>query len=322
MQRRFHILLAAGLAASSLACESVLPWVGIPFLYREATLPAERTVLDVPYRIGLGADPERHRLDLFLPEGSGWPVLVFVHGGGWTSGDRALRVGGADVYRNIGRFYAGHGIGVAVISYRLQPGSDWRAQIDDVAHAVSWVHANIGAYGGDPDALVLAGHSAGAHLAAEVALDRGRLEALGVDPTSVCGLVSVSGAALDLEDAETYAVGADPAYYEARLGTDDPSGDWRREASVVRWVDAEAPPSLVIYAGGESRALQRQARVLYQAFVAAGAPSRLLEVPGEDHSRIVLTLSRDDKTAGPAILQFIQNLPCNQRAYTAPAGGS
>jgi len=315
-------LAAAGLGAAALGCASLLPWVAVPFLYREARLPAERTVLDVPYRMGREADPRKHRLDLFLPEGTGWPVLVFVHGGGWTSGDRTLRAGGADVYRNIGRFFAGQGVGVAVISYRLQPAVDWRAQVDDVASAVAWVHESIGAYGGNADALFLAGHSAGAHLASYVALDRERLAGLGVDPSSVCGLIPVSGAALDLEDAETWSLGADPGYYEVRFAGGDPAGAWRREGSAVGLVDADAPASLVLYAGGESEALKRQAHVLHAAYRAAGAPSELVEVPGEDHSRIVLTLSRDDRTAGPAILRFIRSARCGEHPATSTAGGS
>src|SRR5439155_21038348 len=56
---------------------------------------------DICYREG-SAD-EKHRLDLFLPHGTNWPILIFIHGGGLTSGDKALRVSGADVYGNIGR---------------------------------------------------------------------------------------------------------------------------------------------------------------------------------------------------------------------------
>src|SRR5439155_18980367 len=88
---------------------------------------------DICYREG-SAD-EKHRLDLFLPHGTNWPILIFIHGGGLTSGDKALRVSGADVYGNIGRFYASQGIGVAVINYRLQPKVTWREQAEDVAHA-------------------------------------------------------------------------------------------------------------------------------------------------------------------------------------------
>ncbi len=83
--------------AGALGCRSAFYWVVMPFVYREAALPEEQIVRDLPYRSDPAADAEKHRLDLFVPAASGnprpWPVLAFVHGGGWTSGDKALRAG-------------------------------------------------------------------------------------------------------------------------------------------------------------------------------------------------------------------------------------
>ena len=106
---------------------------GIAVLYKPASLPEGEVRRDICYREG--SEDEKHRLDLFLPPGTGWPILIFVHGGGLASGDKGLRVGGADVYGNIGRFYAGQGIGVAVINYRLQPKVTWRQQAEDARRA-------------------------------------------------------------------------------------------------------------------------------------------------------------------------------------------
>src|SRR5690606_35188130 len=100
--------------------------------------------VDKRYFDGPTERDEKTRLDLFFPAGSGWPVMVFVHGGGWSSGDKDLRVGGRDVYRNIGRFYAARGIGVAVINYRLLPGVHWRTQLRDVAHAALYTRTRAG----------------------------------------------------------------------------------------------------------------------------------------------------------------------------------
>src|SRR5688572_28395026 len=67
-------------------------------LYKPAFLPEEQILRDIPYRDG-SLDP-KHRLDLFLPQGENWPMMVFIHGGGLNSGDKALRVCGKDVYGN------------------------------------------------------------------------------------------------------------------------------------------------------------------------------------------------------------------------------
>jgi len=304
-------LLTASLTVGCRTLGSGAYWVGMPFVYRDVDLPEKQVVRDVRYRSDAGADDEKHRLDLFLPEAPvGWPVLVFVHGGGWTTGDKSLRVGGRDVYGNIGRFYAARGIGAAVISYRLQPGVEWTAQVDDVARAVQWVHQHIGAYGGDPAALFLAGHSAGAQLAAHVALDAERLARTGVPAESVCGLIAVSGAALDLADEETYRLGASRAYYERRFRNGDAGEGWKRAASPVHFARADAPPALILYAEGEPPSFRRQAEVLDTALRGAGATSRVEQVPGENHYRMVPTLSRADKLPAPAIERFIRDRHC------------
>src|SRR5256885_11412708 len=110
-------------------------------LYGPVPLAEGQVQRDICYREG--SEDSKHRVDLFLPPGSGWPILVFIHGGGLSSGDKALKVSGADVYGNIGRFYAAQGIGVAVINYRLQPNVNWREQVEDVAHAIAWVHSHL-----------------------------------------------------------------------------------------------------------------------------------------------------------------------------------
>jgi len=302
----FRLTVAVALTVATSACTAVVYRVGVPFFYRRADLPARQIVTDLAYWTGPDADPEKNLLDLFVPKApEGWPVLVFIHGGGWTSGDKGLRAGGADIYGNIGRFYAAHGIGVAVISYRLQPHVAWPQQLADVAHAVAWVHTNVARWGGDPNAIVLSGHSAGAQFAARVALDPAPLAALGVPRHVIKGFVSVSGAGLDFTDAESWRLGQPRGYYETRFRNGDTTDAWMREASPVRFVDAHSPPGLVIYAEGDSADLRRQGDVLAAALRKAGVTTSTAVVPGSSHTRIILTLSRDDTVSARAILRFV-----------------
>ncbi len=296
---------AVGLALTAAllgGCAAVTA-IGVKLLYRRAELPDAQVVRDVAYRVAAAGETHGDRLDLYRPAGTGWPVIVFVHGGNWDSGSKDLRAGGADVYANIGRFYAARGIGVAVIDYRLQPGVDWRTQVADVREAVRWVHANVASHGGRPDRIFLMGHSAGAHLSLLVALDT--LALPGIRPR---GVIAVSGAGLDLVDEQTYALGEDPRYYSKRFQGGDTTAAWQRAASPVHHVHAGAPPMLILYAAGEKRALHRQSQLLAAALDSAGVPQRTVIVPGESHSRIVLTLSRPDRTAAPAVLEFLEAL--------------
>ncbi len=296
------LLLAALLGG----CASAREWVGIRLLYDRAPEPA-RVLSDVVYRPG--SEHPKHRLDLFLPGGQGWPALIFVHGGGWTAGDKRLVVAGADVYGNIGRFYAGHGIGTAVVNYRLQPEVPWREQVDDVAHAVAWVRAHVAGHGGDPDAVFLSGHSAGAWLAAYAALNPAPLAELALDPGILCGVIPVSGLAFDLTDDETYRLGAERPYYEERFRDDDPGDGWQRRASALTYLAPGAPPFLLIYGSKEWPALAHQNRLLEEALRDAGVPSRLV-VAKQSHESMVLALSREETLPAGAVLEFIRGSGC------------
>jgi acetyl esterase/lipase len=307
-RRALALGMALVLSVTTSGCTAIAYRIGVSFFYRHADLPETQIVRHLPYRNAPEADREKNALDLYRPAGSGWPVMVFIHGGGWTSGDKSYRAGGADIYANIGRFYAARGIGVAVISYRLQPEVAWPEQLDDVAHAVAWVHANVARYGGDPETIVLAGHSAGGQFAARVALDPAPLGALGVDRRVVKGLVSVSGAGLDLTDEESWRLGQPRGYYERRFKNGDASDGWMQEASPVRFVDRTAPPALVMWAEGDPADLRRQSLVLATALRNAGVPTANAVVPGSSHTRIVLTLSRGDTVSSRAILDFVKTV--------------
>ena len=298
-----RIGVVAVLCALSASC-GLYYRAGIALYYREAPLAPALTRLDVPY-----AGPTstaKQRLNLFLPAGGGVekPFVVFVHGGNWDEGDRNQKVGGADVYNNIGRYLAARGIGTAVISYRLLPEVTWQQQVADVAAAVRWMNAHASDYGGASRCVFVMGHSAGAQLAARVALDP---EVNTAGRASICGVIGVSGAAYDLTDRATYAINDDLDWYAERFAG---RAGWQEAASPIRFVrkDSRLPPFLLLYAGSEGRALQRQSQLLHAALLAAGASSSLVVVPGESHSRIVLTLSRDDKTAGPAIVTFVRGV--------------
>jgi acetyl esterase/lipase len=299
---------------------------GMAVFYKPVSLSAERVLRDFPYRDG--SQNPKHRLDLFLPEGTNWPILIFIHGGGLDAGDKSLRVGGEDVYGNIGRFYASEGIGVAVINYRLQPEVNWRQQVEDAAHATAWVYSHLGDYGGDISRIFVGGHSAGAHLAARVALDAAPLSQLGISPGVLSGVIAVSGAGFDLNDMKTYELGQKLWRYENRFRCGDPTNHWKKEASPISFASPGAPPFLILYAERETKSLQRQSQLLHEALRKNQVPSELIVVPKQNHCRMVLALSRPDKTAGPAILRFIKSFAANRVTHRsgpicsslAPAG--
>ncbi len=125
---------------------------------------------DLPY-----GEHQRQRLDLYQPQaGPGEakakvPILLWVHGGGFLRGEKSSPDHPYNAHA--GRWAARSGLLGAVMNYRLAPEAIWPAGGEDVAAAVSWLHANAADYGGDPERIVLIGTSAGAvHVATALRL--------------------------------------------------------------------------------------------------------------------------------------------------------
>ena len=151
------------------------------------TPPGVQERLDISYTEGDPADAAKHKLDLYLPQGkTNFPVLLFVHGGSWRTGDRAI-------YKALGERFARAGIGVAIPSYRLMPQNPHPAQIEDVAAAFAWVYRNAAQLGGDASRIYASGHSAGAHLVSLLALDEKYLKKFDLDRKSIAGVIAMSG---------------------------------------------------------------------------------------------------------------------------------
>ena len=131
--------------------------------------------------IAYGTEP-RQVLDLYpSPDRRHDTVVVFWYGGSWRSGNK-------QTYRFMGRALSSLGHTVVVPDYRLYPEVTFPAFIDDAAAAVKWVHDNL-----QPRRIILMGHSAGAHIAAVLALDGRYLEAVGLALSDIAGFVGLSG---------------------------------------------------------------------------------------------------------------------------------
>lgn len=140
-----------------------------------------------PLRRGVPYGPwSRQRLDVYGPgAGKGADVILFFYGGRWRSGRRRE-------YRFVATALTALGFVVVLPDYRLFPWASWREIVADAAGAYRWVERHIADCGGNPRRVFLMGHSAGAHLAAMVALDGGLRNRIACQ-TRPCGFIGLAG---------------------------------------------------------------------------------------------------------------------------------
>jgi acetyl esterase/lipase len=241
-----------------------------------------RVLVDLPY----GVRGPRHKLDLYLPERPSFPVALFIHGGGWSAGDKAL-------YADVGTFLARHGIGAVLPNYRLSPEVRHPAHVQDVAAAFAWMYRHIAQYGGDVNRMSVFGHSAGGHLASLLATDDAHLRPWGLSPMNVQGVVTMSG---------VYRVGLNLNVYG--LGCVFRGCD-KRAASPLCQVKPGCPPFLILHARRDTWTLAGQARKLHARLRAVNGWSRLVPVAGETHDSIIHSACVPGSPHGRQVVRFL-----------------
>jgi len=233
------------------------------------------------------------RLDVFTPDGAKGgklPVLLFVHGGGFTRGDKH----GAFYPDNITLWAAKNGMVGVNIDYRLAPQDPWPAGVKDLAAAIAWSKANIARYGGDPNRIVLFGHSAGANHVADYAAHP---EVRGAEASSVKGVILLS-------PAYSIAPGARPnAYYGQDVDLGSASGQITR-------LTASAYPLFYAYAEFDPPPMKATATALIEGLCRTkGRCPKSLELKDSNHFSEGMAVGTPDQQLTGPLLQWITALP-------------
>jgi acetyl esterase/lipase len=201
------------------------------------------------------------------------PIAVFFYGGSWDSGRR-------QDYGWAARALAAQGFLTLVPDYRLYPQVRFPSFLEDCAQAVRWAVDHGAELGGDPDRIVLVGHSAGAYNAAMLALDSRYLKAAGVRADVIKAWAGLSGpyAFLPLDGPVTRRT-----FGEARdLQATQPT----------TFARADAPPAFLATGDKDTTVYPRNTRKLAAALREVGARVEERHYPGVDHAGTVLALSR------------------------------
>ena len=279
IQRLAAALLPALLGAAPLTAQD-----------RGTTYPVEKH-LNLAYNPAKDADRVRHKLDLYVPKGArDFPVMTFVHGGMWRSGNK-------DLYAALGETFAKQGIGTAIINYRLSTRSGDGAKhpdhIKDVARAFAWVKANAGKYGGSKDRLFVSGHSAGGHLVSLLATDEQYLKAEGCSVADIKGVMTVSG---------VYTISNLVGAFHDIFGKEDAVC---KAASPITHVKEKHPPFLIAYGNKDFPFLDQMAEQFGKKLSECKCDAKVMKLDRDHFSIIIQMASKTDDQLTKAMVEFM-----------------
>lgn len=234
-----------------------------------------RKDFQVKQNINYGQDI-RQKLDVYTPiniqaVNTAKPVIIFVHGGAWKDGSK-------DDYLFVGESLTKAGYVTVVISHRLAPQYKYPDYVRDTALAIKWTRDNIAQYGGNPDKMVVMGHSSGAFNVVE-AVDNSRwLQEVNVPVSAIKAVVGIAG----------------PYSYDFR--TDDtktafPANATPEQVMPVYHIRKDAPPHLLLYGSSDRRVKPKNTQDLLQALHQQQIPATLEIIDGAGHVSIMAAIA-------------------------------
>lgn len=273
LARFLRPLTLAALAMTAGACTPL--GVFATFTPRD---PAVLSAMDQAY-----GDKARQTLDVYAPRqiDASRPIAVFLYGGGWEKGRKWD-------YGWVAQALAARGFVVVLPDYRLYPDVRFPAFLRDNAKAVRWAVDHAGAYGGDPNRIVLLGHSAGAYNAVMLGLDPSYLEAAGVDPSHIRAVAGIAGP------------------YDFLPLTPDMEGVFGHAPDVtmtqpLHFVRPDAPPMLLVTGDADVVVDPANTKVLAQALSSAGATVEEKHYANVGHNEIMAAMSRPFRNRVPVL---------------------
>jgi arylformamidase len=271
----------------------ILGWLLLGSLLCAEELRQQR---DVPY---VQPAHSRQTLDVYAPpEGSGRPVVVWIHGGGWQRGDKA------EVHEKP-RSFVERGYVFVSVNYRLLPEATIHEMARDVARAIRWVHDHSREFGGDPERIVVMGHSAGAQLAALVCTDDRHLKSVDLPLSLVKACVPVDGDTYDVPMQIAAVEERRADIYRRKFGDETSQRELSPVAHVAR--DKSIPPFLILHVATHPET-RGQSERLVQTLQAAGVTASAYPAENKDHTSINAELGMADDAPTRALFEFLDRV--------------
>jgi arylformamidase len=252
----------------------IIPLLLVLFLASPIVADEPKVQRGIPY-----AEPknERQLLDVYAPtKGKNLPVVVWIHGGGWKRGDKA------DVH-NKPQAFVDKAFVLVSISYRFVPNVTVKQIAEDVAKAIRWTHDHAKDYGGDPNTIIVAGHSAGAQLAALVCTDERYLKAEGLPLSIIKACVPVDGDTYDVPMQIKTVEEKRAKSYRMTFGDEESQKNLSSVTHVAK--GKNIPPFLILHVADHPET-KAQSERLVKVLQEAGISAKAYPAEGKNHTTI------------------------------------
>lgn len=222
-------------------------------------------------------------------------VLVFIHGGNWTTGNKSM-------YRFFGKGMAKKGVVTVIIDYRKYPFVNYPSMAMDVAQSLKWVKDNITSFSGDTNKIYVSGHSAGAHLAALIATDTSYFDSIKINnPIKGCVLIDAFGldiySYLKREEKYNYDV------YRSIFTKDEEQ--WKNGSPFFHL--HEGMPKFILFIGGKTYpGIIKESNAFIIELKKYQSDAQLITVPRKRHAGMIFSYINPKKIAYNQILEFMK----------------
>ncbi|MDR3524671.1 MAG: alpha/beta hydrolase [Acetobacteraceae bacterium] len=281
----FRLARFASLLAASAIVPSCAPVDALNASIDLSGLSISRDIAYAPGPMGM--------MDVYrpsAPRAAKLPLLVFVHGGAWKSGNRGE-------YQFVGAPLARLGMVVAIPDYRKSPQAGFPTFLEDNARAIAFARNRATAWGADPQRIFLIGHSAGGYNVLMLALDPRYLNAVGMRPTDLAGVVGMSA-------PTDFIPSTDPDVAAAFGPSPRPE-----EMQPINFARKDAPPILLLHGGKDDIVSPHNTASLRRHMMAVGGEVRVQTFPDLGHIGLVVAVAPISAWRAPvrnAIIEFIR----------------
>lgn len=249
------------------------------------------------------------QMDMYLPGGENFPIILYLHEGGLTSGDKA-----DSPYAEIAVNFAKKGIGFILINYRLGPKYKWPSMAEDASNAFSWIKNNSKILHANPHKIFIVGHSSGALIASILSTDKKYLQKSGSSLSDIAGCVAMGtmlNPSYDTDSIPTDTLNKvwkklrDRETYESLFETPESY----RDADPSRHITKNAPPFLILIAEEEqvNPPILEQANRFAMAMKNAGVPVQIEVLKNRRHTTAMKKMAELNDPAFLTIIGFINN---------------